>query len=196
MDWHGGGLVDLSWLLALGAGVGIAAACGLRAFLPLLFLGVAGRVGLIQLRSGAEWLTTDLALIALGVATVVEIAADKIPVVDHALDAVATVLRPAAAWLAAYAVLGNWPTPWGQIVALLLASLTLGMHAVKSTFRIGSTATTLGHANPLLSGLEDALAFVLCWAVILPLLALLGIAAGVWLLFRIRRRRLGASATA
>ena len=46
--------MDVSWLLALAAGVGIAAACGLRAFLPLLFLGAAARLGLIHLRPGSE----------------------------------------------------------------------------------------------------------------------------------------------
>ena len=181
--------MDVGWLLALAAGVGIAAACGLRAFLPLLFLGVATRVGLIHLRPGSEWISTDLALLALVVATVLEIAADKIPVLDHALDAVATVLRPAAAWLAAFAVLGEWPSPWGQIAALVLAGFTLGLHALKSTVRIGSTATTLGHANPVLSGVEDALSFVLCWAVIVPVLAILSIALGAWLLLRAWRGR-------
>jgi len=181
--------MELSWLLALGAGVGIAAACGLRAFLPLLFLGIAARVELIHLRPGSEWLATDLALLALGIAAVLEIAADKIPVVDHALDLVATVLRPAAAWLGAFAVLGHWPSPWDQIAALALAGLTLGLHAVKSTLRVGSTATTMGHANPLLSSAEDALAFLLCWAVVVPILAILGIAIGTWLLLRLRRRR-------
>ena len=179
----------MSWLLALAAGVGIAAACGLRAFLPLLFLGAAARLGLIHLRPGSEWLAADLALLALGIATALEIAADKIPVVDHALDAVATVLRPAAAWLGAFAVLGQWPSPWGHIAALVLAGFTLGLHVLKSTVRIGSTATTLGHANPLLSGAEDALSFVLCWAVIVPLLALLAVALGTWLLLRSRPRR-------
>jgi hypothetical protein len=178
--------VETNWLLALAAGVGIAAACGLRAFLPLLFLGIATRFGLIHLRAGSDWLATDLALIALGIATLLEIAADKIPVVDHALDAVATVLRPVAAWLGAFAVLGQWPAPWSQIAALVLAGLTLGIHALKSTVRIGSTATTLGHANPLLSGVEDALSFVFCWAVIVPLLALLSIAFGLWLVLRSR----------
>ena len=181
--------MEWSWLLALGAGVGIAAACGLRAFLPLLFLGIAARVDLIHLRAGSEWLATDLALAALGVATVLEIAADKIPVVDHALDVVATVLRPAAAWLGAFAVLGNLPSPWGQIAALVLAGLTLGVHAIKSTLRVGSTATTLGHGNPLLSTAEDALAFVLSWAVIVPILAILSVAFGTWLLLRLWRRR-------
>jgi hypothetical protein len=146
-------------------------------------------VDLIHLRAGSEWLATDLALIALGIATALEIAADKIPVVDHALDVVATVLRPAAAWLGAFAVLGSWPSPWGQIAAVVLASLTLGVHAIKSTLRIGSTATTMGHGNPLLSSLEDAMAFLLSWAVIVPILALLSIAFGTWLLFRLMRQR-------
>ena len=179
--------VDLSWLLALAAGVGIAAACGLRAFLPLLFLGAAARFEVIHLRPGSEWIATDLALAALAVATVLEIAADKIPVVDHALDVVATVLRPAAAWVGAFAVLGQWPSPWGQIAALVLASLTLGFHALKSAVRVGSTATTLGHANPLLSSVEDAMSFLFCWAVVVPLLAILAIGFCAWLLFRTRR---------
>ena len=51
-----------------------------------------------------EWLAHDFALVALGVATVVEIAADKIPVVDHVLDVLGLAVRPAAAWLASYAV--------------------------------------------------------------------------------------------
>ena len=176
--------MDTSWLLALAAGVGVATACGLRAFLPLLFLGAAERLGLIHLRSSAHWLATNPALLALGIATALEIAADKIPVLDHALDAVATVLRPAAAWLAAFAVLGQWPSPWGQFAALVLAGLTLGVHALKATVRGGSTVTTVGHANPLLSGVEDAMSFVFCWAVIVPAMALLAIALGTWLLLR------------
>ena len=179
----------LTWMLALAAGVGIAAAAGLRAFLPLLFLGIAARLDLIHLRPGTEWLATDLALAALGIATLLEIAADKIPVVDHALDAVATVLRPAAAWLGAFAVLGEWPSPWGQIAALVLASLTLGLHVLKSASRVASTATSLGHANPVLSAAEDALAFLLCWAVVLPVITIVAIAIGAWLGLRLRKRR-------
>jgi uncharacterized protein DUF4126 len=54
-----------------------------------LFLGIAARFDLIHLRPGAGWIATDHALLALGIATALEIAADKIPVLDHALDAVA-----------------------------------------------------------------------------------------------------------
>jgi hypothetical protein len=181
--------VDPGWLLALAGGVCIAAACGLRAFLPLLFLGAAARLGAIHLRPGAAWLADDLALAALGVATVLEIAADKIPVVDHAIDAVGTVIRPAAAWLGAFAVLAHWPTPWGQIVAFVLAGASLGIHVSKAKLRLGSSAVTLGHANPALSIGEDALAFGLCWAVFLPVAALVAIVLAWWLLVRWRAAR-------
>ncbi|TMQ73936.1 MAG: DUF4126 family protein, partial [Candidatus Eisenbacteria bacterium] len=50
------------WLPLL-SGVAVAASCGLRAFLPLLALGLAARASLITLRGGAAWLSGDLALI-------------------------------------------------------------------------------------------------------------------------------------
>src|SRR5437773_10668842 len=122
----------LSLGLALLAGVAIAAACGLRAFLPLFVLGLASRFGGVELAPMARWLAGDAALIGLGTATVLEIAADKIPVVDHALDAVATIVRPAAAALAAYGLLVHWPAPVAALLALLLGGTALALHAAKA----------------------------------------------------------------
>lgn len=173
--------------LALLSGIAVAAACGLRAFLPLLLLGLAGRMGLVPLRSGADWLTTDHAIVAFGVATVLEMAGDKIPVVDHALDAVGTVLRPVAAWLGAYAVLQAWPTPWAQIAAIALGTTALAVHGLKAQLRLGSSAATLGTANAMVSAVEDALAFAaMAVAVLAPVLAL---TVPLLLLLALRRRR-------
>jgi uncharacterized protein DUF4126 len=181
--------MDMTVWLALLSGIAVAAACGLRAFLPLLMLGLASRLGLLQLRGGADWLASDLALIALGVATVLEVAGDKIPVVDHALDAVGTVLRPAAAWLGAYAVLQSWPTPWAQIAAILLGTTALGVHALKAKLRLGSTAATLGTANPVVSVIEDVLALAtMVVAVLAPVLAIVVLALLV-IAFRRGQRR-------
>jgi hypothetical protein len=164
--------VDASFWLALASGIAVAAACGLRAFLPLLLLGAAARLGWIELRAGMDWLSTDLALLALAVATILEVAADKIPVVDHALDAVATVLRPAAAWLGAFAVLQAWPTPWAQIAAIVLGTTAFAVHVAKAKLRLGSTAVSLGTANPIVSLVEDVVAFVtLVVGVLAPVLA-------------------------
>src|SRR5439155_7187162 len=168
-------------LLALASGVAIAAACGLRAFLPLLALALAGRFHVVTLRPGVEWLAGDAALWSLGIATVLEIAADKVPVLDHALDAVGTVLRPAAAWVGAFAVLTGWGAPWAQIAALVLGAASLAVHGVKAKTRLGSTVATAGHANPLLSVLEDSGVLVLVAAAILaPLLALAFVIALAW----------------
>lgn len=172
--------------LALLSGIAVAAACGLRAFLPLFLLGLAGRADFIQLRSGAEWLATDLALLALGVATVLEVAGDKIPVVDHALDVIATGVRPVAAWLGAYAVLQSWPTPWAQIAAIVLGTSALGIHLLKAKLRIGSSAVTLGTANPIVSVIEDGIAFAtMVVAVLAPVLAII---VPVALVMALRRR--------
>ncbi len=179
--------MDTGLLLALATGVGIAAACGLRAFLPLLVVGLAARAGLLHLRPEVAWLAGDPALWALGAATVLEVAGDKIPVVDHALDALGTVVRPAAAWVATYAVLQGWGTPWAQLVALMMGAGALAVHGVKAKTRLGSTALTLGHANPLLSVLEDVASVVL--AVLGVLLPLLALALGVALLWAVARRR-------
>jgi len=177
-------------VLALASGIAIAAACGLRAFLPLLALGLAARFGWFHLKPGTEWLAGDLALWALGIATVLELVSDKVPLVDHALDAVGTVLRPAAAWLGAFAMLQGWGSPWAQLAALVLGAGALAVHGVKAKTRLTSTAFTAGHASPLLSVLEDSGALALIAAAVLaPLVALGLVFVLVLVVLRWRRRR-------
>jgi len=180
--------MDPSLWLALATGVGIAAACGLRAFLPLFVVGVAARLNWIELKPGLAWLAGNPVLVSLGVATTLEILADKIPAVDHALDMVATFIRPIAAWLGAYAVLVHWPTPWAQLVSVALGGGALALHAAKAKLRLGSSALTLGHGNPLLSLGEDAAAAaILVTAILAPIRALLAAGAILWVLVARRR---------
>lgn len=161
------------WVLAIAGGIAVAAACGLRAFLPLLALGIAGRLGWMDLHAGAEWLARDAALACFGLAAVLELAADKIPVVDHALDAVGAVLRPLAGVVAAWAMLPDGPAPWPQIGALVLGGGAFAMQALKANVRLGTTATTLGHGNPIVSTVEDLLTAILVLVgIVLPFIAL------------------------
>ena len=180
--------IDVRWIMAALGGVAIAAACGLRAFLPLLVLGLAARFGMIQLGPRTHWLEGDLALWTLGLAAALEIVGDKIPVVDHALDVIGTFVRPAAATLAVYTAIGTWPTPWPQLVSLALGGVALSLHLVKAKVRLTSTATTLGHANPLLSAAEDAAALgASVLAVLLPAVAVALLIGLAWVIFRRRR---------
>jgi uncharacterized protein DUF4126 len=188
MEWSA--LVE--FLPALALGVALAACAGLRAFLPLLLAGILARVGWLDLGPSFQFLASNRALVVFGVASVIEILGDKIPAVDHALDAIGTPLRPAAGALLAASVLGQVSDP---LVALALgtavgAPAALVPHAAKSALRAASTTFTGGIANPILSLLEDAFSLVLfALAVLVPIVVVGLLAIALVLIFRTLRRR-------
>jgi uncharacterized membrane protein len=181
------------WFVAFAAGVALAAASGLRAVLPLFALGLGSRFGWISLQDSAQWLGSDPALVCFGLATLLEIAGDKIPMVDHALDVIGTGLRPLAGALAAYAVLVHWPMPWAQIAALVLGAGSLLVHVSKAKLRLGSSALTLGAGNPVVSAAEDGIALsMVVVAVVLPIIAAIIVILVAWMILR-RRSTLSSS---
>ena len=167
-------------LMIVGPAVALAAACGLRAFLPLLALSVAAHTGAVHLGPQAAWFASDAALWILGLATVIEVLGDKVPLLDHLLDAAATFVRPAAGAVVAWAAYGHWAPQLAWPAAIIVGAGALGVHLVKAKTRLGSTALTLGHGNPLLSLGEDVLCLALSSMVwVGPLLALLAVALAV-----------------
>ena len=178
-------------VFAAAAGIAIAAACGLRAFLPLLAVGVAGRLDVIHLGPDVRWLEATPTLVCFGVATLLETAGDKVPMIDHALDVIGTAVRPLAGWLAAFALLDHWPAPWAQITALVLGGGALAVHSLKAKSRLGSTLLTLGHASPVLSLIEDAATLALVAVAILAPLLALSLAIVLIVAFARRRRAAG-----
>jgi hypothetical protein len=185
----------LSELLpSIALGIALAACAGLRAWLPLLLAGLLARAGALQLGSGFQFLASNRALVLFGLATTLEMLADKVPALDHALDALSTLLRPAAGALLAASVLAPVSDP---LTALALgvavgAPAALVPHAAKTALRAASTGLTAGLGNPVLSLIEDAVALALfALAVLVPLLVALStlvVAAFVlrWLLRRVR----------
>jgi hypothetical protein len=193
---EGASLAEYASTLALA--VALAACAGLRAWLPLLAAGLFARADWLELGPAFEFLTSGRALALFGVATAVEIAGDKIPALDHALDSAGTVLRPAAGALLAAAVLGQITDPLTSLAlgAAVGVPSALVPHAAKSALRLASTALTAGLANPVVSLIEDAITLVLLLAaVLLPLLvvALLALL-GLLLLRRGRRQRAATAA--
>jgi hypothetical protein len=181
-----------SWLGTVALAVVLAAAAGLRAWLPLLVAGVVSRLGVADLGASFTWLGSWPALGLLAVATVIEIAGDKIPVVDHALDAVGTFIRPLTGALAAAAALVHIQDPVIALVVGLVvgAPVALAPHVAKTTLRGVSTGTTAGLANPFLSLLEDIVSFFIAMLGFLaPLVALLLVLSAVWFSWRWLRRR-------
>ena len=177
-------------VFAAAAGIAIAAACGLRAFLPLLALSLGVRFDFVRVDHAAEWIASTPVLVTLVWATVLEIAADKIPAVDHMLDLVATGLRPAAAGLAAWCTFEAIHPAIGIAAALVLGGGAMGLHVAKAKVRLGSSMLTLGTANPMLSFAEDGITIVISTlAILAPIAALATVVFGVWLVRRTFRRR-------
>jgi hypothetical protein len=187
---------------AAALGVVLAATAGLRAFLPVFSASLMALLTDLPLPANLGWLERPQTVLIFGVATLLEILGDKIPVVDHALDSVQVLTKPVLAVLAATPFLYQLSPEYSVAIGILLgAPLALGVHSAKATARLGSTATTAGMGNPFLSIAEDVAAIA---AIILgflaPLLALVLMAATIFfivrLALRVRRRRKAAARAA
>ena len=110
--WGQGGIV----LIHVSMGIGLAACAGLRAFLPLFVVALAGKLELVTLSDSFAWMASWPALIVFGVAVVAEVLSDKFPIVDNLLDSVQIFVKPIAGALVAATVvedsLGGAPPFW------------------------------------------------------------------------------------
>ena len=133
-------------------GIGVAAACGFRVFVPLLALGLAGRAQVLPLNDSFAMLSTMPALIALGTAAVLEVVAYYVPWLDNALDVAAAPAAVIAGVLASAAAITDLPPVLAWGIALIGGGGAAGLlHGATSLLRLKSTAVTGGTANPLLS---------------------------------------------
>ena len=184
-------------LLALCLGLGLAAATGLRAFLPLLMVAVMARfdIGGLDFGERFAWLETNTALIALGFAVVAEFVLDKVPAVDSATDAVMTLVRPVLGGVVVWASFSGSDPALAPILAMIAAPVALASHGGKAVVRPGVTASTAGVGNPAVSLMEDVWAFLLVvLAFLAPVLIPILLALTVWLGWRLFRwLRRGAS---
>ena len=168
----------MEFVLALSLGLGLAAASGFRVFLPPFLYGLALRFDFtpidIPLQGASEWMSSDLGLILLGSAMVLEILAYYIPWLDNLMDTIASPAAMLAGFAMVYSTLGDT----SPIVQWALSIIIGG--GVSGTIQIGtvsvralSTMTTGGIANPLVSTAEaGACIFCTVLAILLPLLAL------------------------
>lgn len=172
------------------SGFGLAGAAGLNAYIPLLILGIANRLGYADLNAPYNVLGSNVGLGVLAVLLAVEVLADKVPGVDHVNDIINTLVRPAAG--GALFLSSNGAGTLNPVLAGLLGLLVAGgVHATKATARPLVTATTGGVGNPIVSVIEDVIsvigALLAIFAPILVaifLLVLIIVAVYVW-----RRRR-------
>lgn len=187
--------------IAIMIGLALSAACGLRVFVPLLVLSIAAKVGVLALGTSLGWIGSTEAIIAFSVATVLEIAAYKVPWLDHALDTVASPAAVMAGTIVSASQIGaiSGISPLMQwSCAIIVGGGIAGLMQTGSvSTRAASTVVTAGIANPFISVIQSVLAVVMSvLAVLVPVLAVLmavamlcGAGVVVFWIARLRRSR-------
>lgn len=136
-------------------------AIGLRPFMTLALASLAMHFGYLHPSAAFAYLGSDGATWLLAAFAALEFAGDKIPVVDHALQAAHFALKPVAAAILVGSTMPAGPQAAGASgygLMALGALNALGLHTGITAARGASTALTFGIANPFLSGIEDVLA--------------------------------------
>jgi hypothetical protein len=170
--------MDITWtqaLLSIAIGIGLAAATGMRVFVPLLVLGVTARMEWLPLSAGFQWLSSWPAIIAFAVAAVFEVGAYYIPVVDNFLDLIAGPLAVLAGVVTTAAVVTDLPPMVRWSVAIFAGGGTAGVvQTLMSVVRLKSTALTAGFGNFIVATFELVASFAASLVAILaPVIALL-----------------------
>lgn len=171
---------------------GLSASAGLNAYIPLLAVGLLAKyTSLINLSQPWDTLANPWIILMLCILVIIEMLADKVPVVNHINDLIQTVVRPAAGAVA-FAASANVVTDVSPVLALAAGLLVAGtVHAAKAgVVRPMVTATTGGTANVPVSIAEDITSTILSVvAIILPLvIGTLLIVLGAFIIYWLYRR--------
>jgi hypothetical protein len=178
-------------------GVLLAWLAGIRVYLTVFGVGLAGAMGWLDLPQALQVTQSPWVIGVSGVLALVEFFADKIPGVDTGWDLLHTLLRvPAGAFLAASAM-----SPDGHLGAGMLATgagVALASHALKTGTRLLLNTSPEPVSNWTASATEDtavvaalALAFVHPWLALVLVVAI-GVSFGfavAWFWRALFRRR-------
>ncbi|MDH3259565.1 MAG: DUF4126 domain-containing protein [Acidimicrobiia bacterium] len=177
------------------AAFGLSSSAGFNAYLPILITGLLARyTDLLTLAEPWDALEEPWVLLVIAVLLLVEITADKIPIVDTLNDVVQSLVRPAAGavlFAASSNAISDLNTGLALVFGLLVAG---GVHTAKTVARPVITATTAGAGNAVVSAGEDTVAaLVAVAAIVVPVVSavfvVLVVSMLVWLIVRRRRSR-------
>jgi hypothetical protein len=172
-------------------GIGLAAAVGLRIFVPFLLVSVAANLGRVTLDPGFAFLATKAALTTFTVATLLEVVAYHVPWLDHALDLIAAPAAAVGGALLAAATMVHLDPAVRWPLAIIAGGGVAGLVQMgTAALRVGSTVTTAGLGNPLLATAETGASVVLAFlALALPLVIGILVLPLLFVALRLRRSR-------
>ncbi|MSQ49565.1 MAG: DUF4126 domain-containing protein [Betaproteobacteria bacterium] len=170
----------------------LAWASGLRLYLVVFAVGLAGTYGYIGLPAGLKVLQHPWVIGAAGFLLLMEFLVDKVPGVDSVWDALHTFIRiPAGALLAAGAT-GDTLSAITVAAGLLGGTITAGTHFTKAGGRAIINASPEPYSNWAASFTEDAAVLAGIWfAIQYPVVFLAALAVfvalAIWLLPKLWR---------
>jgi hypothetical protein len=170
-------------------GIGLAASCGFRVFVPMLVASAAAKAGYLQLARGFDWLDTWTAFVAFAVAATVEIVAYCIPWVDNLLDTITSPIAILAGTIV-FAASGVDMDPFLQwSLAIIAGGGSAAIVQVGTVITRGtSTTTTGGLANIGFSILESLAGVIFSvMSIVVPLLTVVLLLALVGWLYYVGR---------
>lgn len=144
--------------IALGIllGIGLAASCGFRVFVPLLVTSVVSLMGYLKLSPGFEWMGSWIAFAAFLTASIAEIAAYYIPWLDNALDTISGPLAMVAGTVLTASFLTDVSPLIQWTLGIIVGGGTAGIVKVgASAARLTSSTTTGGLGNPVIATAEN-----------------------------------------
>jgi Domain of unknown function (DUF4126) len=145
----------------------VAWASGLRLYVVLLLLGVAGHFQWLSLPKDLEVLQHPWVMVATSTLVFLEFFADKIPGVDSVWDAIHTFVRiPAGALLAAGIIAPQDGAAWALAAGLLGGTITAGTHFAKTGGRALINTSPEPFSNWGASLAEDGLVLTGIWLLV------------------------------
>ena len=141
----------------IGLLLGSSWATGVNMYLTIAGLGIADRVGFVDLPGNMDAISHPLIIGAAILMFAVEFFADKIPVVDSAWDSIHTFIRPVGGAMMGYMAMADMG-PIAQIpVALLTGTVAADSHLTKATTRVAINTSPEPITNSVASVTEDGL---------------------------------------
>ena len=136
-------------------------ASGVNAYLVVLVLGIADKVG--DLEQIPDALARWDVLIVAGVLYAMEFVADKIPYIDSTWDAISTAIRPTAGAVIGVLLAGDASSLDQAVLGVVGGGTALLSHLVKAGSRLAINASPEPASNILASLAEDVAVLGVVW---------------------------------
>lgn len=183
-------MINFETFISICLGVGLAASVGFRVFLPLFALSIASYLDVWELNDSWQWIGGGTAVVLFGVATLAEILAYYIPLVDNTLDSIAIPLATLAGTLIMVSTVTDLNPVFTWTLAIIAGGGTASLiKSSSSATRLTSTVSTAGFGNNLVASIENILATILsAIAIIFPVAAVIIVLLILYVVFKLYKK--------